>query len=78
MIVDVLLQFFSAALSHFFDIVTFLGVPYEQIATLQTASNVVVWFVGADLLTIIFTNILAWYTLRLGLGIVLFVINMIH
>lgn len=62
------LTFISAMLS----IASIVSIPTSTIATIQTITGYASWVVGEDLLLLIFSSIVAWYSLRLGVALVRF------
>lgn len=62
------LVFLSAVLS----LASVIQLPTEAIGTLSTITGVASWIVGKDLLLLIFSNIIAWYGLRLGVAVIKF------
>lgn len=70
MIVSGTVDLFFAILRGAFSGLEIIGLPLQFINTLQTIMVYGVWIVGADVISIFVTTIIAWWTIKLAVGLV--------
>lgn len=73
MIVESLIDFFFRILSMAFSGLEIIGLPLQYINSLQTLFVYGTWVVGADILAIFTTMIVGWWTIKLTVGLVLWI-----
>lgn len=71
MIVGSLLDMFFGLLNLFLEPISMLPLPADMIQTLTTISGYGVWVVGADLMSLIISTVMMWWTIKLTIGIVI-------
>lgn len=73
MIIEVLVDYFVSLLSLAIDGFNAVSIPVDLISSLSTFVGYGSFVVGADLLLIVCSNIVAWLTFKIFAGIILFV-----
>lgn len=56
-----------------FDGLAFLGLPYDLINTLSSILCYGTWVIGADLMAIIISSIVFWWTVKFAVGLIVWV-----
>jgi hypothetical protein len=64
---------FVAFLDTLISAVSMVTLPIDMISALSTVSAYGSWIVGSDLLLIFATCVFTWTTIKIGIGLVLFV-----
>lgn len=73
MIVEFFINMFVAFLDTLISAVSMVTLPIDMISALSTVSAYGSWIVGSDLLLIFATCVFTWTTIKIGIGLVLFV-----
>ena len=73
MIVDFFINMFVAFLDTLMSTVSMVTLPIDMISALSTVSAYGSWIVGSDLLLLFATCVFTWTTIKIGIGLVLFV-----
>ena len=73
MIVEFFIKMFVAFLDTLISAVSMVTLPIDMISALSTVSAYGSWVVGSDLLLIFATCVFTWTTVKIGIGLVLFV-----
>lgn len=73
MIVSTVVDLFFGLMRTVFSGLEFIGLPYEVINSLQTIMVYGTWIVGADVLAIITATIVAWWGIKLTVGLVIWI-----
>ncbi len=73
MIVEFFINMFVAFLDTLISAVSMVTLPIDMISALSTVSAYGSWVVGSDLLLIFATCVFTWTTVKIGIGLVLFV-----
>ncbi|MGC6178118.1 hypothetical protein [Bacteroides xylanolyticus] len=73
MIIEFFINMFVAFLDTLISAVSMVTLPIDMISALSTVSAYGSWIVGSDLLLIFATCVFTWTTIKIGIGLVLFV-----
>ena len=73
MIFEFFINMFVAFLDTLISAVSMVTLPIDMISALSTVSAYGSWIVGSDLLLIFATCVFTWTTIKIGIGLVLFV-----
>ncbi|HBE85290.1 MAG TPA: hypothetical protein DDW53_07335 [Lachnoclostridium sp.] len=73
MIVEFFINMFVAFLDTLISTVSMVTLPIDMISALSTVSAYGSWIVGSDLLLLFATCVFTWTTIKIGIGLVLFV-----
>lgn len=73
MIIEFFINTFVAFLDVLIGAVSMVTLPIDMISAITTVSAYGSWVVGSDLLLIFATCVFTWTTVKLGMGLVLFV-----
>jgi len=73
LIVEFFINMFVAFLDTLISAVSMVTLPIDMISALSTVSAYGSWIVGSDLLLIFATCVFTWTTIKIGIGLVLFV-----
>jgi hypothetical protein len=72
-IVEFFINMFVAFLDTLISTVSMVTLPIDMISALSTVSAYGSWIVGSDLLLLFATCVFTWTTIKIGIGLVLFV-----
>ena len=73
MIIEFFINMFVAFLDTLISAVSMVTLPIDMISAITTVSAYGSWVVGSDLLLIFATCVFTWTTIKIGIGLVLFV-----
>lgn len=73
MIVQTIVDFFFNTFSLAFSGLEIIGLPLSYINTLQSILCYGVWVVGADLIAIFVSMVVGWWTIKLAVGLIVWV-----
>ncbi len=73
MIIKFFINMFVAFLDTLISAVSMVTLPIDMISAITTVSADGSWVVGSDLLLIFATCVFTWTTIKIGIGLVLFV-----
>jgi hypothetical protein len=73
MIIEFFINMFVAFLDTLISAVSMVTLPIDMISALSTVSAYGSWIVGSDLLLLFATCVFTWTTIKIGVGLVLFV-----
>ncbi len=73
MIIEFFINMFVAFLDTLISAVSMVTLPIDMISAITTVSAYGSWVVGSDLLLIFATCVFTWTTVKIGMGLVLFV-----
>ncbi|MGC6178130.1 hypothetical protein [Lacrimispora sp. 38-1] len=73
MIIEFFINMFVAFLDTLISAVSMVTLPIDMISAITTVSAYGSWVVGSDLLLIFATCVFTWTTVKIGIGLVLFV-----
>lgn len=73
MIAKTLVDLFLGMLRVAFEGFEIVGLPYQVINTLSTITVYGIWIVGADILGIFVSMIIGWWTVKLVVGLVVWI-----
>ena len=71
--VEFFINMFVAFLDTLISTVSMVTLPIDMISALSTVSAYGSWIVGSDLLLLFATCVFTWTTIKIGIGLVLFV-----
>jgi len=72
-IIEFFINMFVAFLDTLISAVSMVTLPIDMISAITTVSAYGSWVVGSDLLLIFATCVFTWTTIKIGIGLVLFV-----
>lgn len=73
MIVNSLIDLFLGIVRLAFNGLEIVGLPFQYISTLSTITAYGIWIVGLDVMAIIVTTIVGWWTIKMTVGLVLWI-----
>lgn len=73
MIVESMVDLFFGLLRNLLGGFEIIGLPYQYINVLNTITAYGVWIIGADVMAIFVTTIIAWWTIKLAVGLFVWV-----
>lgn len=73
MIVNSLIDLFLGIVRLAFNGLEIVGLPLQYINTLSTITAYGIWIVGLDVMAIIVTTIVGWWTIKMTVGLVIWI-----
>lgn len=73
MIVETILGLFFSTIRLAFTGLEMVGLPYQVINVLSTILSYGIWVVGADIMGIFISTIVAWWVIKLSVGLVIWI-----